>query len=207
MHELSPTSETAPGPVQSGELVPTPMLTPNSKTSESDILRMLDQLEALLDSSRHLFSHALWVDLDQFFALTSTIRQHLPDDIRRATRVARDSEKIVEQARVEAERIRSEAAEDAERILQDSRRNAERISRDAQEQAVRLVADHEIVRQAQQEARANVQDAQEEARRTRNGADEYAADILNNLDDVLSRAVTNVRRGIEKINRDSVRND
>ncbi len=185
-----------------GKNVTTPMLSTNSKTSESDILRLLDQLEALIDGSRHFFSHAVWVDLDQFFALTSTIRQHLPDDIRRATKVARDSEKIVEQARGEAERIRNEAGEDGERILQESRRNAERMIRDAQEQGSRLLSEHEIIRAAQQQARAVIQEAQDESLGVRRGADEYAGEVLAHLDEVLSKATTHVRRGLEKLSRE-----
>ncbi|MCA1597121.1 MAG: hypothetical protein LC772_11970 [Chloroflexi bacterium] len=178
------------------------MLSTNSKTSESDILRMIDELEAMVDRSRHVFDHALWVNTPEFFALTSDMRQHLPDDIRRATKVARDSEKIVEQARGEAERLRGEAAEDAERIVQDARRSAERIIRDAQDQAARLVADHELLKQAQQQGRTLLLDAQEEAHETRRGADEYAAEVLGGIDDVLTRAQSHVRRGLEKLGRE-----
>ncbi|HET6386893.1 MAG TPA: hypothetical protein VFJ58_26175 [Armatimonadota bacterium] len=196
-------SQEKPSGMNGDRSVTTPMLTSNTKTAESDILRMLDQLEALLDGSTHLMNHALWVDLDAFFSTTANIRSHLPDDIRRATKVARDSEKIVEQARTEAERIRNEAAEDAERILQDARRNGERLNRDAQEQANRLVADHEVLRQAQQEGRTLLAEAEEEARQIRDGADRYAFDILSQMDESLSKAVSHVRRGLEKLERDS----
>ena len=180
----------------------TSMVPANSKASEHDILRLLDELESLVDGCKHLLSHALWLDLDTFFALTNSIRQHLPDDIRRATKVARDSEKIVEQARAEAERIRAEAAEDAERILADSRRNSERALRDAVEQANRMVADHEIVKGAQQQGDAILDAARTEAQETRNGADEYAAQVLIHLDDILSKAGGHVRRGLQKLERD-----
>jgi cell division septum initiation protein DivIVA len=181
-----------------------PMIPTSTKMTESDILRMLDQLEALVDGSRHLFGQALWVNLDQFFSLTQNIRQHLPEDIRRANKVARDCEKIVEQARGEAERIRAEAAGDAERIVQDSRRGSERLLRDAQEQAARLISEHELLRQAQQESRGIIQTAQDEARQTRRGADEYASQVLGQLEDVLSKASTNVRRGLERLERETV---
>ena len=177
----------------------TPMLSNNTKTAESDILRMLDQLEALLDGCTHLMSHAVWVDLDAFFQLTANIRQHLPDDIRRATKVARDSEKIVEQARSEAERIRNEAAEDAERILQDARRAADRLLRDGQEQQNRLVAEHDVLRLAQQEGKSLLLHAEEEARQIREGADAYALEVLTKMEDNLSRAVAHVRRGLEQL--------
>ena len=55
-----------------------------------DLERLVDELEARVESSRQVMNHAVWVDLDEFFEITRRIRTSLPDELRRATKVSRE---------------------------------------------------------------------------------------------------------------------
>src|SRR4051794_36448673 len=64
-----------------------------------DLERLVDELETRVEASRQIMNHAVWVDLDDFFELTRRIKANLPDEIKRATRVSRDGNRILEDAR------------------------------------------------------------------------------------------------------------
>ena len=64
-----------------------------------DVERLVDDLETRVEASRQIMNHAIWVDLDEFFDLTRRIKANLPDEIKRATRVSREGNRILEDAR------------------------------------------------------------------------------------------------------------
>src|SRR6266571_8336640 len=74
-----------------------------------DLERLIDDLESRVESSKQILNHAVWVDLDEFFELTRRIKANLPDEIKRAARVSREGNRIVEDARDEARRMLDEA--------------------------------------------------------------------------------------------------
>lgn len=160
----------------------------SDRGSEVDVLKMLDKLEELVEGSMHLFNKAWFVDLEEFFVMTNRIRASLPDEVKRASRVATDSDKIVGSAR-----------EEAARILEESREDADRMIAMASEEVSRLVDASEINRLATSQAREIVAAAEQTAREVRSGGDEYAKEVLNNLENFASRIVGTIQRGREKL--------
>ena len=66
-----------------------------------DILKLIDQLESLVEDSRHLgiLNLSIGLDREEFFELTNKLRASLPDEVRKACRVTAESERIVGGAR------------------------------------------------------------------------------------------------------------
>lgn len=155
-----------------------------------EILQLLKQLEQLVENTRYisLLKLTYGLDHDEFFVLVNRIRASLPEDVKRASSVTRERDRILETAR-----------EEANHIVEKSRAEAGRILEEARLQAQRLVDQSEIVLMAKEQARQIVASAQEDARQIRRGADEYARDVLNHLESMLSKAIGTIQRGREKL--------
>lgn len=155
-----------------------------------EILQLLKQLEELVENTRYIALLKLTYGLnhDEFFVLVNRIRASLPEDVKRASNLTRERDRIIDTAR-----------DDANRILEDSKVEAARVLEDARLQAQRLVDQSEIVLMAKEQAKQIVANAQEDARQIRRGADEYARDVLENLEAVLTKAIGTIQRGKEKL--------
>ncbi|MGQ9486650.1 MAG: hypothetical protein ACUVTY_02590 [Armatimonadota bacterium] len=155
-----------------------------------EILQLLKQLEELVENTRYiaLLKLTYGLDHDEFFVLVNRIRASLPEDVKRASNLTRERDRILDTAR-----------EEANHIIEESRAEAGRILEEARLQAQRLVDQSEIVLMAKGQARQIVASAQEDARQIRRGADEYARDVLNNLEAVLAKAIGTIQRGKEKL--------
>lgn len=156
---------------------------------EVDILKLLDKLEDLIDNGLfELWGRAFGVRTEEFHMMINKIRASLPDEVRTATRLASDSDRIVAAAREEARIMVEHAREEAERILND-----------AKSQAARLVESSEINRLATGQAREIVAAAEASARETRRGSDEYAKEVLANLENFTTKLMGTIQRGREKL--------
>jgi cell division septum initiation protein DivIVA len=185
-------------------------------------LRVIDELEHLVEGSKSMpLTHHKIVDEDQFFVLTQRLKNALPEDIKKATELARKTASVVENANSEAKRMVTDAQNEAqhlvgdarsqadravedarsrsERMIEDARREAERILADAQQHAEQLVADHTITQTATQAAEKTEQTALREAEDLRRQADDYAYDILDRTEVILNKLMTGVQQGKNQI--------
>lgn len=160
----------------------------NERGPETDVLKLLDKLEDLVDSSWPFWHRAWGLSLDEFYMLTNKIRASMPDEVRRASRVAGDSDRIVAAANEEAQMIVEQAREESERILAEA----------AAEQR-KLTDESEIVRMATAQAKEIVASAEGSARSIRRGADEYAREVLSAVENHLGRLLGTIQRGREKL--------
>ena len=165
----------------------TSTLSRDSATSV-DIIKLLDKLEELVEDSLQVFGRAVWVNADEFFVYTNKIRAFLPEDMKRASRISRDSEKLLEDAQMETERA-----------LQGARAEAERYLQEAHTRALQMVAHNEIRRQAEEDAQRIVLEAEQKAREVKAGADQYAREVLSSLDTFLGRITGTIQRGRAKL--------
>ena len=124
-----------------------------------------------------MFQKAYGVDMRAFFTCTNRIRATLPDEVKKATQVARERERIVEDARAQAQRIIQEA----------------------QERAQGLVADHDITRAAEAQAEQMVADARREAAEIRSEAKVYAHRVFGNLESYGNKVMDAVRQGKQEL--------
>jgi cell division septum initiation protein DivIVA len=149
---------------------------------------MLDQLEELVENARLLFGRAYGVDMDQFFMLTNKIRASLPEEVKKASRIAGESERLLASAR-----------EEGSMVVEDARREATKIVEEARREQEALVADSEIHRLAASQARELMESVERKAEACRKGADEYAREVLDDLEDFLTKFLGAVRRGKESL--------
>ena len=159
-----------------------------SRSSQEDVLRLLDNLEEMAEDAPKFMGKTWGLDADDFFALTNKIRASLPDEMRRASRVASDSDKIVGAAREEAEMILEQAREEADRIVEDAR-----------QMAAKLVDTSEINRLAKAQAQEIMANAESAARDVRRGADEYAREVLSAIENHLAKVMGTMQKGREKL--------
>lgn len=160
----------------------------NGRSSSDDILRLLDRLEELSENARCYFGRAWGLDLEEFHMLTNKIRASLPDEVRRASRVASDSDKIVSSAKQEAEQIIEQAKAEAERIVEEAR-----------QMAAKLIDTSEINRLAKSQAQEIMSRAEADAREVRRGADEYAREVLAAIENHLAKVMGTLQKGREKL--------
>ena len=143
-----------------------------------DVLKLIDALEDLVEQTRWRMFHRVYgVDEDRFFTLTNKLRASLPEEVKTAARVARDSE----------------------RILADAREQAERVITEAKERAAVLVSNDEITRQGQRQAEEIIRRAQEEARQVKREMDAYSRQVLTNLEAYAARVLAAIQKGKQQI--------
>lgn len=131
-----------------------------------DILKLLTELEELVEKTPRLPMGTLFrFDEDRFHMTLMKIRANLPEDLKRASKLARESERIVEETRESAERVtegaRKAALTELERGRVESARLKEQIL--AEGQQIRETALREGQR-IQDEARVEAERILEAAR-------------------------------------------
>lgn len=165
-----------------------------------DIFRLLDELEELPEKARHLpFNTLVRFNKEQFYYLVLKIRANLPEDLKKAHRLARVSERLVETARDEASQHVESGRVEAEQIVSQAREEAHRILEDARQKAMQMVDRSEIHQMATAQAQEILRRAEVEAADIRRGADEYAREVLAKLEAVMGKAIVTVQRGRETL--------
>ena len=84
-----------------------------------DTLKIIDQLEIMVEEEKMKFMGFVRLDEDQFFQLTSKLRASLPEDVRRAGKLAENTDRIMESAQAEAEKVLADARRSLYRVLAD----------------------------------------------------------------------------------------
>ncbi|GEM_PF-318284 len=167
-----------------------------------ETLKNLERLEALVEDAKHIFGFFRFND-EEFYMLVNKIRASLPEELRRAGKIAQNSDKImetaqteaaqsVEAARVEAGRILEEARAEGARILEEARATAAAQVEQAGAKAGAMVEESEIVRIARAQASDIVRRAEREAEEIRAGSDEYARDVLLSLEKNITETMAQV---------------
>src|SRR5687768_12277188 len=86
-------------------------------------------------------THHKIVDEDQFFVLTQRIRSVLPEEIKNATRLSAQTEKVLKDATNEATRTVADAQNEAQHLVTEARSNADRATQEARTRAERIIED------------------------------------------------------------------
>jgi F0F1-type ATP synthase membrane subunit b/b' len=109
--------------------------------------------------------------------LLDQVRADLPGELRRATALLDERDKIVDAGRREAERIITEA----------------------EAEHTRLVSINEIVVSAEHEASRMINEARAETQRLRDEVDDYVDTALANFEQFLTRSLASIERGRDKM--------
>ncbi len=143
-----------------------------------EILRLLDELEDMADRGEKWYCRfppfigKTVLDAADLFDLIHQMRQSLPHEMTEATQLARDRDRILE-----------EAHEQRAKIIEAAR-----------EQAQLMTSNDELVKQAEARAEAIVQEAEVEADSIRSDAEAWARSVVERLENYTDRIQATVQR-------------
>ncbi|MFI5907186.1 hypothetical protein [Dactylosporangium sp. NPDC051541] len=144
-----------------------------------DPLESIDQIIAMVEGARSApMSRSNFVfDRADMINLLDQLRADLPGELRRASALLDERDKIVDAGRREAERIIAEA----------------------EAEHTRLVSINEIVVSAEHEASRMINEARAETQRLRDEVDDYVDTALANFEQFLTRSLASIERGRDKM--------
>lgn len=149
---------------------------PDAATADLEgYLRRLDEM--LADAKAMPLSASIMVNKAEVEELVGALHTAIPEEVRRARRVLRERDQI----------------------LDDAEEEARRLVREAKEEQERLVARTDVVQAAEREADRIVEEAEEHARQLRLEAEDYVDAKLANFEVVLQKTLKAVGRGREKL--------
>ena len=144
-----------------------------------DILNLLEKIEDIIEEASKLpLSNKVMIDKEEVLEVINEIRLKMPDEINRASWVAKERQRILNEAQSEADEI------------------IEKVK----EQQKYLVEESEITREAQQYAKQLIEDAERKANDMKMGAYTYSDEILSSLEEKIKEVI-----GIIEQNRDSLK--
>lgn len=143
-----------------------------------DPLDRIDEVLALVEGARSVpMSRNCMIDRGELIAALEQLREELPTEMRRATALLEERDKIIDAGRREAERIISEG----------------------EAEHARLVSVNEIVVSAEHEAARITGEARAETQRLREEVDDYVDTALANFEQFLTRSLASIERGRDKM--------
>lgn len=174
--------------------------------SKIDILKLIDQLESLVEECHQFINFTVGFDREEFLELTSKIRASLPDEVRKACRVTAESERIVGGAREAAEATVNDAQVEAQRLIQNAQAQAEKMLREAEQRAQGRVQESDgYAQKVISEAHARVEDAltegHQQAERLIAEARQQASQMINDSE-VMRLATAQAKEIIASADRD-----
>lgn len=145
-----------------------------------DILNLLERIEDIIEeASKFPLSNKVMIDKEEILEVINEIRLKLPDEINRASWVAKERQRILNEAQSEADEL------------------IEKVK----EQQKYLVEENEITRQAQKYADKLIQEAEIKANEMKIGAYSYSDEILSKLQEKIREI-----NGIIEQNREVLKN-
>ncbi len=143
-----------------------------------DVLVLIDKLDDLVHNSKQVpLTDQVRVDKEEIYDLLDQMRATIPEEIKQARWIVKERQEMLAEAKREAERILAEA-------------------RERQEQ---LISDQEVTREAERAAEDIIEDARAREREIRLGAEDYADDVLHSLEENLSKFISAVQRGRDRL--------
>jgi cell division septum initiation protein DivIVA len=143
-----------------------------------DPLDRIDEMIALVEGARSMpMSRNCIIDRAEMIGVLEQLRTELPAELRRASALLEERDKIIEAGQREAERIVSEG----------------------EAEHARLVSINEIVVSAEHEASRIIGEARVEAQRLRDEVDDYVDTALANFEQLLTRSLASIERGRDKM--------
>lgn len=127
-----------------------------------DILNLLERIEDIIeDSSKFPLSNKVMIDKEEVLEVINEIRLKLPDEINRASWVAKERQRILNEAQSEADELINKVKEQQKHLIEES----------------------EITRQAKIYANEIIEEAERKANDMKVGAYNYSDEILSKLQD------------------------
>jgi hypothetical protein len=96
-----------------------------------DILKLLAELEEIVDNTSKVMGVMLRFDEDRFHMTLMKIRANLPEEMKRASKLVRDSERMVEETKDTADKLIGEARKSAQQEIDRGKADAARMKEQA----------------------------------------------------------------------------
>jgi regulator of protease activity HflC (stomatin/prohibitin superfamily) len=143
-----------------------------------DPLDRIDEIIAMVESARSMpMSRNCIMDRGELIGILDQLRGELPAEMRRA----------------------SALLDERDKILDAGKREADRIIMEGEAEHARLVSVNEITVSAEHEGSRLVADARSEAQRLRDEVDDYVDTALANFEQFLTRSLASIERGRDKM--------
>jgi cell division septum initiation protein DivIVA len=160
-----------------------------------EIVRALEDLRKHIEEPKSFLGLTVGLNKEECAVLIRRIHALLPEQVKQAAQITRESEKIVDSAKTDATMTLERAKSEAERTVADAKREADRVLEAARAERERMVADNEILKLAKQHAEQVTTSAESEAAKLRRSADDYAMDVLLRLENVVGKVMSTIERG------------
>jgi len=178
-----------------------------------DIYKVLEDLEKAIEASPRMpwmLHDRSVIRRDNFLKLLQRAREDLPEEIKQARWVARENQRIRDEAAARAEKLEFTAQDRAREMIRAAQEESSRRVQDSEivarsrEEAARLLAEaEERARTREAEAEAKAHQVREEAeawsQRTRRETEAYVLRVLNGMEGELTRILSIVQRGRENL--------
>jgi len=143
-----------------------------------DVLVLIDKLDDLVHNAKQVpLTDQVRVDKEEIYDLLDQMRATIPEEIKQARWIVKERQEM----------------------LAEAKREAERIITDARERQDQLIAQEEVTREAERAAEDIVEDAHAREREIRLGAEDYADEVLHSLEENLTRFISAVQRGRDRL--------
>ena len=160
-----------------------------------EIVQDLEQLKENIEDTKQFLGVSFNLRKDECLTLIAKINKMLPEQVKEADAITKDSERIVSGARQDAEKELERAEVEAEKLRDEARRQAEQIIELAKKEREQMVQDSEIFKLAKVRADKSVSDAEAEAAKVKRGAEDYALHVLFQLETVVGKVAGTIERG------------
>lgn len=170
--------------------------------TDVDLEAELESLREWVTKSPGLMNHCIWLDLEEFEARIEQFIAQLPKEVRRARRICREEQRIIQDAKDEARRLLEEARAESAQIGTDARSEADRVLAEANAEAERLVEASAIRQRALEQAEATIARAEESAEEIREQSYTYARQVMDNMVTSLKRLTTQIEQDRRQLEAD-----
>jgi hypothetical protein len=138
----------------------------------------IDEIISMVETARNVpMSRNCMLDRSELIGLLEQLRSEIPSEMRRA----------------------SALLDERDKILDAGQREAERMIAEAEAEHHRLVSLNEVVVSADREGARMIHDARQEVLRLREEVDEYVDTTLANFEQFLTRSLASIERGRDKM--------
>ena len=149
----------------------------NEQDSAPDLVYSIDQLEDLVSNGKRVpMSRKVMVEEEEFIHLLDEMRTNIPLEIRDATRLLKERERII-----------AEAQDQATRIVND-----------AQRRAAVLVSEHTVLAEAKQLAEEELRLAERQRQEERGRMEVYFLQQLNTIRNATLTTMSNMEATVER---------
>ncbi len=175
-----------------------------NKDYNIDVLRLLDNLNSLAEKPRSFLGLTVGYNKQEFQIQIDRIKGSLPRDMKEASNILRETERVRDSADDEANRVLDQAKRESAQTIEESGQAAARIVDQARLQQEQMIADSEVMKLAKAQAEEIRRTAEGDAAHLRREADRFAYETLDNLEAVVGKLMSNVERGRAELDRPKV---